>query len=232
VSARAACALALAAFAAAAYVPSAGSLLRKAAARAADGTRSREVTLEGLFSAEGGKPEPRTLSLHFPLSCRFEGGAQVRATVATPVVRADRDGPDAALLELACPLIAYRNISGADAEKVLRGAAEAGGADLTSAISLDRLGDRVAIVLGAQPRQIDRPQLWLYKDSLAPARLVARKDGRLADLRLYDYGNPAAADWFPRILELREGDKTVARFEVLETRGFREAARGDDENGR
>ncbi|MFL5379272.1 MAG: hypothetical protein ACJ787_15295 [Myxococcales bacterium] len=225
--------VALTAVGAAAYIPSAGSILRRAAERARDGARSRDATLQGTFTAAGQKPELRTLLLRLPLSCRFENGPQVKDTVATPMNRADRDGPDAALLELACPLIAYRTLSTADAEKVLRGLAEAAGADLASANGLDRLGDQVAILLGAQAHDLTRPQLWIYKDSFAPARLVARRDGKLADLRLYEYGNPAAGEWFPRVIELFQDDKPVARFEVAQTRGFRDtAARSEDEDAR
>jgi len=226
-------ALALTAAASAvAYVPSPGSALRRAAERAREGARSREATLQGVFTADGQKPESRTLSLHLPLNCRFEGGPQVKDTVATPSSRADREGPDAALLELACPLIAYRTLPTADAEKVLRGAAEAAGADLAAAVGLDRLGDQVAILLGAQPHDLSRPQLWLYKDSFAPARLIARRDNKLSDLRLHGYGNPAAANWFPRLLELFQDDKLVARFEIVQARGFRDTAREEDEDAR
>jgi hypothetical protein len=224
--------LALAGATAPAYVPSAGSILRRAAGRATDRLRTKEAALEGIFTVAGQKPEPRTLSLHLPLDCRFEGGPQVRDTASAPPGRADRQGPDATLLELACPLIAYRNLSVADAEKVLRGVAEAAGADLSGEPGLDRLGDRVAILLGAQPHDLQKPQLWLYKDSFAPARLVARREGKLEDLRLYEYGNPAAADWFPRILELREDDKLVARFDVIHARGAHETARDEDEDAR
>jgi hypothetical protein len=225
--------VAIFAAAAAAYVPSPGSILRRVAERARNGARSHEATLQGTFTAAGQKPEPRILSLRLPLSCRFENGPQVKDTVATPMNRADRDGPDAALLELACPLIGYRTLSIADAEKVLRGAAEAAGADLSSAVGLDRLGDQVAILLGAQPHDLARPQLWVYKDSYAPARLIARRDGKLADLRLYEYGNPAAAEWFPRVIELYQDDKSVARFEVVQSKGLRDtAARSEDEDAR
>jgi hypothetical protein len=225
--------LGLAAVSAAAYVPGPGSALRHAAERARDGSRSREATLQGTFTAAGQKPEPRTLVLRLPLSCRFENGPQVKDTVATPSGRADHEGPDATLLELACPLIAYRTLTIADAEKVLRGTAEAAGADLAAAVGLDRMGDQVAILLGAQPHDLSKPQMWLYKDSFAPARLIARRDGKLADLRLYEYGNPAAANWFPRLLELFQDDKLVARFEVTQTRGFREgASKEEDEDAR
>jgi len=91
------------------------------------------------------------------------------------------------------------------------------GADLNAAPSLSRLVDHVAYVLGAPAHDLGRPQLWLYKDSHAPARLIVGG----ADLRLLQYGNPAAAEWFPRVLELWIDGQLASRFEVLEARGMR-----------
>jgi len=224
----AACLLAVA-VPALAYVPNAGQLLRKAAARVNEGSRTRDVTLAGTLQVGDAAPSPRVLALRFPLSCRFEGGPQARGTVAQPLPASGAGTPEQELLELACPLIAYRGLRSADAENALRAAAATAGADLNLTAVLDRLGDRVAVVIGAPPRQLDRPQLWLYKDTNAPARFIARRDGRLQDLRLLEYGNPAAAEWFPRILELYRDGKFSARFELLETKGFRETGEEEED---
>ena len=213
-----------------AYIPAASVLLRKAAARVNEGSRTRDVTLTGTLQIGDAAPAQRVLALRFPLSCRFEGGAQARGTVAQPLPSSGAGNPEQELIELACPLIAYRGLRAADAESALQATATIIGADLTAPAAYDRLGDRVAIVVGAPPRQLDRPQLWLYKDTHAPARLVARRDGRLEDLRLLEYGNPAAAEWFPRILELYRDGKPSARFEVLETKGFRETSEEEDDD--
>jgi len=213
-----------------AYIPAASVLLRKAAARVNEGSRTRDVTLTGTLQIGDAAPAQRVLALRFPLSCRFEGGAQARGTVAQPLPSSGAGNPEQELIELACPLIAYRGLRAADAESALQAAATIIGADLTAPAAYDRLGDRVAIVVGAPPRQLDRPQIWLYKDTHAPARLVARRDGRLEDLRLLEYGNPAAAEWFPRILELYRDGKPSARFEVLETKGFRETSEEEDDD--
>ena len=213
-----------------AYIPAASVLLRKAAARVNEGSRTRDVSLTGTLQIGDAAPAQRVLTLRFPLSCRFEGGAQARGTVAQPLPSSGAGNPEQELIELACPLIAYRGLRAADAESALQAAATIIGADLTAPAAYDRLGDRVAIVVGAPPRQLDRPQLWLYKDTHAPARLVARRDGRLEDLRLLEYGNPAAAEWFPRILELYRDGKPSARFEVLETKGFRETSEDEDDD--
>ena len=213
-----------------AYIPAASVLLRKAAARVNEGSRTRDVTLTGTLQIGDAAPAQRVLALRFPLSCRFEGGAQARGTVAQPLPSSGAGNPEQELIELACPLIAYRGLRAADAESALQAAATIIGADLTAPAAYDRLGDRVAIVVGALPRQLDRPQLWLYKDTHAPARFLARRDGRLEDLRLLEYGNPAAAEWFPRILELYRDGKPSARFEVLETKGFRETSEDEDDD--
>jgi len=212
-----------------AYIPPVTMLLHRAALRVNEGSRTRDVTLSGTLQIGDAAPVPRVLSLRFPLSCRFEGGAQARGTVAQPLPASSAGNPEQELIELACPLIAYRGLKTVDAETALGAAAAVAGADLGAAAAYDRLGDRVAFVVGAPPRQADRPQLWLYKDTHAPARLIARRDGHLEDLRLLEYGNPAAAEWFPRILELFRDGKPSARFEVLETKGFRETGEEQDD---
>lgn len=209
-----------------AYIPSAGSLLRRTASRGGEGGKSREVTFAGQLQEGDGKPQPASLVLRFPLACRFEGGAAVKGSVEKPVE--SEDGPGGAardLLKLACPLIAYRGLSTNDAATVLRGSALASGADLTAGNGITRLGDRAVWVLGADPRDAARPQLWLYKDTAAPARLLSQGGD---DLRLLQYGNPAAAEWFPRVIELWHKGQLAARFEVFQTRGFRAVDEGDD----
>lgn len=211
-----------------AYIPSAGSLVRRAAERGREGSRSREVTLTGQLAVAGEAAKPAQLILRFPLACRFEGAtsASVRGTADNPVAGANGGGPAQELLRLACPLIAYRSLSSADADKALRGTALAAGADVTAGGGLTRLVDRPAWVLGAGAHEPAKPQLWLYKDTAAPARLFTQGG---EDLRLLQYGNPASADWFPRVLELWKGDQLLARFEAFETRGFRATGEGDDD---
>lgn len=211
-----------------AYIPSAGSLLRRTASRAGEGGRSREVTLSGQLQVDNGRPQPASLVLRFPLGCRFEGAlvASVRGNADKPMDTEDgAAGPARDLLKLACPLIAYRGLSTNDADRVLRASALAAGAEVTAGNGITRLGDRAVWVLGAGPHEPARPQLWLYKDTSAPARLLVQNGD---DLRLLQYGNPAAAEWFPRVIELWRAGQLAARFEVFETRGFRGVDEGDD----
>jgi hypothetical protein len=211
-----------------AYVPSPTSILKEAAQRARLLGRTREVTMTGTLTVLGGAPKAGTLTLHLPSSCKLEaeGGTSFSVkglgTTAAPE-------PAAALLKLACPLLTTRGLPMGEAVGALRAAAEGAGVDLTSGAGLARLGDRVVYVLGANSRDQAKPQLWVYKDSHAPARLIAQGGG---DLRLLQYGNPAAADWFPRVFELWERGQLSARFEVLETRGVRVAGEEDEDDSR
>jgi hypothetical protein len=203
-----------------AYVPSSASLLKRAAARVTAAGRSKEATLSGTLTVRGEPARAARMVLRFPLSCRLEGDGglslAVRGTTEKPVDNVDA-APAARLLQLACPFIAYRGLKSEEAELALHAAAASLGADLNVPTSLSRFIDRVVYVVGSAPRDLSRPQLWIYKDSNAPARVISQD----ADLRLLQYGNPAAADWFPRVLELWIDGQQAAKFEVLETRGMR-----------
>lgn len=212
-----------------AYVPTPGSLLKRAAARTS--TKGHELTLAGTITVKDQGSHGAQLLLHFPLSCKLEGDGvslSVKGTAGKPVGTAEgTTGPALQLLQLACPLLAARGLPAAGAEEALRMTTQAAGVDLTTGGALARLGDKAAYVLGAGAHDLTRPQLWLYKDTQAPARLIAQ-DGK--DLRLLEYGNPAAADWFPRVIELWEGGQLTARFEVLEAHGARPAGADEEDD--
>lgn len=213
-----------------AYVPTPGSLLKRAASRTFTLGRTREVALSGTITVKDQGAHPAQLTLRFPLSCKLDADGvslAVRGNVAKPSgVAEGTTGPALQLLQLACPFLTYRGLPAADAEEALRAAAQGAGADLTSGGGLSRIGDRVAYVLGAGAHDLTRPQLWIYKDTHAPARVVAQGG---ADVRFLEYGNPAAADWFPRVIELWEAGQLTARFEALEARGARGAGAGAEE---
>jgi hypothetical protein len=217
-----------------AYIPSAGSLLKHAAARAQALGRTREVTLTGTLTVSGEAARPAQMVLRFPLQCRLdgEGGLSfaVRGTAARPSGAAEGTaGPALQLLQLSCPFLAHRGLNAADADTAFRAVAAAAGADLAAASGFDRLEDRVVYVLGAKAGDGSRPQLWLYKDTAAPARLIGQGG---IDLRLLQYGSPAAAEWFPRVLELWTSGQLAARFEVLETKGARAASEEEEDDTR
>ena len=77
--------------------------------------------------------------------------------------------------------------------------------DLEQDIKVVRMGD------GALRERTDNWLLMKTRDTAAPARLFTQSG---EDLRLLQYGNPAAADWFPRVLELWKGDQLLARGQL------------------
>jgi hypothetical protein len=210
-----------------AYVPSPTSLLRSSVVRGRLLGRTKEVTMTGTLTAAGAPPKQGTLTMHFPASCKLEAESvslSVKGTDATGAA-----GPVLKLLQQACPLLTMRGLNMADALGTIRAVTSNAGVELSAGVSLQRLGDRVAYVLGAPTRDPARPQLWLYKDNRAPARLIGQGG---TDLRLLQYGDPAAADWFPRVMELWQDGQLAARFEVLETKGVRQASEDEDEDSR
>lgn len=217
-----------------AYIPSPTSLLKRAAERTSTIGKAREVSLIGTLTVRSEAPRPAQLVLRFPLQCKLEGegglSLSVHGTPDRPAGTAEgTTGPALQMLQLACPFLTYRGLPSEAAEGALRAAVAASGADVAAASGLARFGDRVVYVLGAGPRDLTRPQFWLYKDSNAPARLVAQGG---ADLRMLEYGNPAAADYFPRVLELWESGQLAAKFEVLETRGAKGAGEEEEDDSR
>jgi hypothetical protein len=211
-----------------AYVPSPTSLLRSSVTRGRQLGKTKEVTMTGTLTAAGAAPKPGTLTMHFPGSCKLEAEGSVSFSVKGTAAEGTA-GPVLKLLQQACPLLTLRGLNMAEALGTIRAVASNAGVELSAGASLARLGDRVAYVLGAPTRDPARPQLWLYKDNRAPARLISQAG---TDLRLLQYGDPAAADWFPRVMELWQDGQLAARFEVLETRGVRQASEDEDDDSR
>ena len=217
--------------AALAFIPSTSALLQRAASRG-EGAKAREVTLTGSLET-GGVAEPAKLVIRTPLQCRLDGDtgliAAVKASATAPGTSEEGSAPDPlSLLRLACPMISYRGLGAAAAGEALTAVAARNGVDVTSQTAFGRLADRVVYILGAQPREAGKPQFWLYKDNGAPARLITQ-DG--SDLRLLEYGSPAAAEWFPRVIELWRDGKQAARFQIFEVKGMKGGAEGEDDNG-
>lgn len=210
-----------------AYVPSPSSLLRSSVVRGRQLGKTREVTMTGTLTAAGAAPKPGTLTMKFPSHCKLE--ADSVSLSVKGLAGEGTAGPVLKMLQQACPLLTMRGLNMADSLGTFRAVATGAGVELSAGASLARLGDRVAYVLGAPTRDPARPQLWIYKDNRAPARLIGQGG---TDLRLLQYGDPAAADWFPRVIELWENGQLAARFEVLETKGVRQVSEDEDDDSR
>lgn len=207
------------------YVPTSGSLMRQAAGRAAALGRAHDVSITGTLTVVGEPAHAVQLALHFPGTCAFSGEVALSVKGTTAEGNA---GPALQLLQLACPLLTFKMVpKDKDEDNAIRAAAIAAGVDLNAPTALSRLVDRPVFVIGAGGRDQARPQLWLYKDTHAAARLITSGGD---DLRLLEYGNPVALEWFPRVWELWSGGQLRARFEVQEARGLKNAAEDEDDS--
>jgi len=79
--------------------------------------------------------------------------------------------------------------------------------------SLGRVSGRIAWVLGGHLGRGRPPPLAFFdKETFQPLRLIAAEGGALYDVRLVDWASPTSGDWFPRAVEVWEGDLLVLRF--------------------
>lgn len=63
-------------------------------------------------------------------------------------------------------------------------------------------------------------QFWVYKDHFQPARVMyADAQGTPWDVQFYDYTGQAASEWFPRVLEVRQGNDTLLKVTALKADG-------------
>jgi outer membrane lipoprotein-sorting protein len=69
-------------------------------------------------------------------------------------------------------------------------------------VSLSRQQKRISYVIGAKPWETEKPQLWIDKEMLVPARLITKDDdGATLDIRLLDWGAGSTDEWYPRRIE-------------------------------
>ncbi|MFO0581465.1 MAG: hypothetical protein U0229_04255 [Anaeromyxobacter sp.] len=229
----AAVALAAAVPALAYVLPVSGILKRMGEKRAALNLEALEVT--GTLRAEGPGAEklaavtgragaqrvalPARLDLKVPGRCRLEAGgpevAEADRTFAS--LRGDKvtgkgaladSAPAAALVRAVCTLLAT-TVSG-DASGNYAAALGRRGVGLADA-ALGRFEGKVVYLLGAHPKDA-KPLAMVEKDSFQPARLVAQEGGALYDVRLLGWGSPTGGDWFPRAIEVWQGEELRLRL--------------------
>lgn len=208
--------LAVGAGAAEAYVIGSRAVFRRFAEKQAL-DRASSGALVGraeLFDAGKGREVPIRFELSLPGVCRAqldlpEGTAS--ATLDKGKLQQDK-APAAvtALVQLGCPLTLLKNVPAGEAEGALTRLAGSLGIDL-STVSLSRLGKRAAYVVGAKPREGDRPQVWFDKETYRPLRVVARVNGQMWDVRFEDPISPATGRRAPRGIEVwQRGEKLLA----------------------
>lgn len=213
---------------AAAFVMSAGTVLRRTAKHRED-MELTSLVVKGQFTFTGAEATAAAAALKLPDSsrivtegvvtyrlpgrCKVEVGSASATFVNGNVKTAGPALP--ALKSLAselCPLLA--NPSGDELVGYLKGR----GVDTASA-TLGRVGGTVCYLVGGKPKDVGVPSIWIEKERLDPLRLVVKEGEVVLDLRLIDYSSPLAGEWHPRIVELRRGEDLVARFvaDSLET---------------
>ncbi len=82
--------------------------------------------------------------------------------------------------------------------------------------TLGRFDGRIAYVIGGRAKDA-KPLLFVEKDGFRPLRLVAQEGGTLFDVRLLGWGSPTGGDWFPRAVEVWDGNALRLRFTTEKT---------------
>ncbi len=227
-------AVVLAASAALAYVLPTVSILRRVVEKR-DDLRLNAVEVKGTlhlpppYAREAGEalsvPGDREIQasgsfqLKLPGRCRLEatvpeGGRSV-SVVAQGKRRAEGTELVAAnqALSQVCPLLAFRSNAEGDARADLERHLRKLGVD-SKITGLGRFDGKIVYVIGAQ--KPDAAQLWVYKDSFQPARVLYSDAGTRWDVRFRNFGSPVTGDAFPRILEVARGEDLLMRFTALE----------------
>lgn len=171
--------------------------------------------------ARGGVALPARFLMKVPGRCRLElvqpdVAESARPFVAIRDARTRSSGLEdvpaaAALLRGVCALLAV-STAGEPA-----GAAQAYAAALgrrgvaVSDASLGRFDGRLAYVIGGRGKEA-RPAAFVDKEVFQPLRLVSTEGGLLRDVRLLGWGSPTGGDWFPRAVEVWEGETLILRL--------------------
>ena len=97
------------------------------------------------------------------------------------VISSSPDMKDAALLlQLACPLLSSRGDEGEAARLIEHLRTQGVDFDVTS---LARDENTIAEVVGAGPRELLKPQIWVDKTEFVPLRLILKSGGAFYDVR-------------------------------------------------
>jgi hypothetical protein len=186
----------------------------------AEGAAADRLAAPGIARGPGGAVSaPARFLMKVPGRCRLEltlpGVAEAdRPYVAIREGRLSAHGgleaspAAAALVHAACALLAIP--SGGDASGAYAVALRRRGVAVSD-VSLGRFDGRIAYIIGGRARE-RRPSAFVDKDGFQPLRLVAAEGGALQDVRLLGWGSPTGGDWFPRAVEVFEGEALRIRF--------------------
>ena len=178
------------------------------------GPSASEAAAMGLANPDG--LAEATFAFKPPGRCRLEFGLGEGAKSAWVVSRGQRRSEGKEIAFLATTLDHVCALLGGSGD---RGELERYLKDLKvewRSTSLDRLNRDVAYVLGGSGK--DDPQLWVFKDIFAPARIrFTDAQGVAWDLKLLDYESPQGGATFPRVIEVMRAGELLARFTTART---------------
>jgi hypothetical protein len=183
----------------------------------ADGPAADRIHAASGQPAGGGVNVPARILLKIPGRCRLEITGATPAESPSVVHRdgklmgtagLETDPAAAALVRAVCTLLAASTAG--DASATYAAALARRGLALTEE-SLGRFDGRLAYVIGGRP-QDPKPLLYVDKDAFQPLRLIAAEGGAMQDVRFLGWGSPTGGDWFPRAIEVVEGDQLRVRF--------------------
>jgi len=179
--------------------------------------------LQAVLGQPAGAPNlPARLLIKVPGRCRLEIAGATPADSPYLLLREGRPGPEGALasdpaatalVRAVCTLLATSTAG--DASQNFAAALARRGVSLADE-SLGRFDGRLAYVIGGRPHD-PKPLLFVDKDGFQPLRLVAAEGGALLDVRLLGWGSPTGGDWFPRAVEVAEGEDLRLRFTTERT---------------
>lgn len=188
----------------------------------ADGPSADRIRAASGQAAGGGVSAPARILLKVPGRCRMEITGATPAESPTLVLRDGRlggqggleaDPAAAALVHAVCTLLA--SSTAGDASGSYAAALSRRGVALSEE-SLGRFDGKLAYVIGGKARD-PRPLLYVDKNAFQPMRLIAAEGGALQDVRFLGWGSPTGGDWFPRAIEVVQGEALRLRFTTEKT---------------
>ncbi len=188
----------------------------------ADGPTADRVTAAAGHPVGGAVNVPARILLRIPGRCRLEITGATPAECPNVVVRDGKlsgvgglegDPAAAALMRAMCSLLATSTAG--DASGTYAAALSRRGVALTDE-TLGRFDGRLAYVIGGRTSD-HKPLLYVDKNAFQPLRLIASEAGAMQDVRLLGWGSPTGGDWFPRAVEVVQGDALRVRFTTEKT---------------
>ena len=222
------CALIFAISSAQAYAPTAGFIFNLVAnKRQKHKVDALRVVVKRTDYVNGQAAEPYEVTITFRSSGRMrtewtdKDGKHARVTDGNKGLKVDADKRTPGKLDPSV-MAALWTVGTDDGEKTAvqerAGNLLAAANVMDSPVSYSRTDGRIAWVVGAQPRDLNVPQLWIDKDEFVPLRFIHPEPGvqvgPLIDERMRGWGSAAGGDFYPGRTEVYR-DNVLIRLDEL-----------------